>query len=602
MYKRVTGYLSIATFFLAATLLALENAAPPRAGVDVRGLSAAATPLPQQGIGADILVDRTFQDSFRPDSGVESLFKDKNSTGSVSEGSLFGRQTCDSPASPRFCGSFCCGASDQCCWKNCCPLGNSGTCCPSPMTGCCPNTDNCVPVVNKCCNKAAETCGGGSCYPAGSVCCGSGAWACEAGWSCCAYNKCCKPGRKCCNNEGCCDNDTKCCPGICCPNGYECGDSYGQCKRETTSVSTPTSTSTRTSSSSTASPPPQVTIPKIKTPKVSSEPVTSGTCASATVVAVPTSTNLPVLEFFYPGKDIFNDIPMSTCLGIRHQLGYSAQEIVLTYAGDGSDCANQRGRESGCRGCCKNIRKLSGVNAGSRTECDEFPYKSTLEGGASAWTRCVTAWENQLQGYHLNSWYSDVGILTGDQFIVRVLGLDCATVKEDDLQGCEGGSFKRQLASEGYSGTETTMHRTLDGKVNVVVVPFGDLDGGSFLANARMVTGTLNSATIIDGDGQPMASFSYSELSKLYTQGGMSMNWDLSDYVGGIGLIGETSSSNVNLVWNLTTVSGQTTSTLVPIPTQSKSGSPDRRTYLGSVVWLLCFWVLVFSVALFPQT
>lgn len=428
-----------------------------------------------------------------------------------------------------------------------------------------------------------------------------------------------------------------------CPNGYECGDSYGQCKRETTSVSTPTSTSTRTSSSTTASPPPQVTIPKIKTPKVSSEPVTSGTCASATVVAVPTSTNLPVLEFFYPGKDIFNDVsaiplpenelcsrqllnvtvqdsheylprfvPTSVpckisyrCLfhsGIRHQLGYSAQEIVLTYAGDGSDCANQRGRESGCRGCCKNIRKLSGVNAGSRTECDEFPYKSTLEGGASAWTRCVTAWENQLQGYHLNSWYSDVGILPGDQFIVRVLGLDCATVKEDDLQGCEGGSFKRQLASEGYSGTETTMHRTLDGKVNVVVVPFGDLDGGSFLANARMVTGTLNSATIIDGDGQPMASFSYSELSKLYTQGGMSMNWDLSDYVGGIGLIGETSSSNVNLVWNLTTVSGQTTSTLVPIPTQSKSGSSDRRTYLGSLVWLLFFWVLVLSVTLFSET
>ena len=256
--------------------------------------------------------------------------------------------------------------------------------------------------------------------------------------------------------------------------------------------------------------------------------------------------------------------------------------MVLTYAGDGQRCARRRGRESGCRNCCRGVRKPGGgANAGAGTQCDEFPFKSTAEGGRGAWTRCVTGWQNQLQGHYLSSWYADHGLRAGDQFVVRVVGYDCAAARSTDLQSCGGAIVKRQGGDDGHyggddddddddgdddddnydndeewtsstpvgSGTETAVRRTLDNRTDVVVVAFGDLEGGRFRATARMVEGRLARARVLDSDGYEVAV--PGGLDALYSEDGMVLDWRLDGFVGGVGLLGETTSRDVKLVWDL---------------------------------------------------
>lgn len=230
---------------------------------------------------------------------------------------------------------------------------------------------------------------------------------------------------------------------------------------------------------------------------------------------------------------------------------------MLTYAGDGQRCARARGRNSGCRGCCSGVRKPeSSANAGETTECDEFPFKSTVEGGAGAWTRCVTAWQNQLQGHYLGSWYAANGLVAGSRFVVRVVGLDCSTVQPTDLQGCAGsGSGSGTSASSPgtvvASGTETVARPSLDNRTNLVIAPFGDLDAGDFRANLRLALGRLSRLSIIDSDGAEVAP-SPADLEPLNSLSGLSLDLALDEYAGGLGAIGEIDGSGpVNLSWEL---------------------------------------------------
>lgn len=198
--------------------------------------------------------------------------------------------------------------------------------------------------------------------------------------------------------------------------------------------------------------------------------------------------------------------------------------MILTRALDGKKCSKARGRESGCPGCCSGVRKpASSPNAGSATQCDEFPFKSTIEGGAGAWIRCVTAGQNTLQGTYINSWYADHGVGAGDQFIVRVVNLVCATVVSTDLQSCNGATVRpRDVKPEKLgSGVETATHRTLDNRTDVVVAPLGDLDGGGFLATARVVNGRLKNLALLDGDGEEILPLD--SLDTVYSTDGLVM-------------------------------------------------------------------------------
>jgi hypothetical protein len=218
------------------------------------------------------------------------------------------------------------------------------------------------------------------------------------------------------------------------------------------------------------------------------------------------------------------------------------------------------------------VRKpASSPNAGDVTECDEFPFKSTIEGGTGAWIRCVTGWQNRLQGSYINSWYADHGVGAGDQFIVRVVNLDCATVKLTDLQSCNGAIVRPRDAGPETpgSGAETTIHRTLDNRTSVVVASLGDLDSGRFQATARVVSGRLRNLALLDGDGEEIVP--PGNLDTVYSTAGLVMNWELDEYVGGIGLLGETESTSVNLTWELANSTG------------SQTGSKNRGGVLKGV-------------------
>jgi hypothetical protein len=195
------------------------------------------------------------------------------------------------------------------------------------------------------------------------------------------------------------------------------------------------------------------------------------------------------------------------------------------------------------------VRKPSaGPNAGDSTQCDEFPFKSTLEGGEGAWIRCVTNWQNALQGSYINSWYSDNGVGKDDQFIVRVTGLDCSTVKKDALQSCHDVAVQPRDALLA-SGAETKTRPTLDNRTRVVVAPLDDMDAGGFHATARVASGRLKNLALLGGDGEELVPLE--NLDSIYSEAGLVLSWEADDYVGGVALMGEPESTTVNLTWEL---------------------------------------------------
>jgi hypothetical protein len=100
------------------------------------------------------------------------------------------------------------------------------------------------------------------------------------------------------------------------------------------------------------------------------------------------------------------------------------------------------------------VVKDQGPFQGLPTSCDEYPFASTAEGGIGAHLSCVVGWQNSLQGALLGN----SGLTPGQQFVVRVVGVDCTTVQESDLQSCGGVSKRKRQATEngfpssGYEG------------------------------------------------------------------------------------------------------------------------------------------------------
>lgn len=236
--------------------------------------------------------------------------------------------------------------------------------------------------------------------------------------------------------------------------------------------------------------------------------------------------------------------------------------MVLTYAEDG--CSKTRGQASGCPGYCKDVLKPPGTsNAGQETQCDEFPFKSTAEGGEGAWKRCVVDWQNSLQGHLLRKFYDSLE--PGDRFVVMVSGIDCETVTSDQLPTGSQGDDEPLETSQGHggqndmllnSGSEVEVRGTRSGLSELLVVPLGDLDRGNYEATAWMAEGRLIDAWFIDSDGELVADLSRNQRD-LYVQTGMKMRWVVDEYLGGVALIGrvDSESSNLNLTWEFVELS-----------------------------------------------
>ena len=91
--------------------------------------------------------------------------------------------------------------------------------------------------------------------------------------------------------------------------------------------------------------------------------------------------------------------------------------------------------------------KDSGPFTGSPTQCDEYPFASTAEGGPGAHKSCVVAFEDRLQGGKLGRFMKK--LTYGQLFIVRIVGINCTDVQESDLQGCVNGGSKLKRQDNG---------------------------------------------------------------------------------------------------------------------------------------------------------
>ncbi|KAH6617456.1 hypothetical protein F5144DRAFT_596461 [Chaetomium tenue] len=260
--------------------------------------------------------------------------------------------------------------------ETCC--GN-GYVCPStkPVCSgglCCPkDTTLCLNDPTICKELDEQCCGGGSLCPVWASCCGTGA--------CCdpsnpEISQCCKGSSA--DKDTCCGEYEVCCDGWCCPESSTCSSTPGYC-------------------------------------------------------------NVPVLEFGYVPNNIISDLVENTCLGIRRQIALGRPETtpnqqILTYYGPGSpnrelsDCRSSRG-------CCTGRTVPAGEpGAGDKATCDEYPFNSAIEGGADAHVACVDEHANSGGGDLIGQMVS--GKHRGFKYALRVTGIDCTTVQESDVHGC----------------------------------------------------------------------------------------------------------------------------------------------------------------------
>jgi hypothetical protein len=94
------------------------------------------------------------------------------------------------------------------------------------------------------------------------------------------------------------------------------------------------------------------------------------------------------------------------------QAQVQGQPSILTYIGAENDSLNTNNRNAACR-LLPSPRPVG-------QQCDEYPFASTYEGGATASAVLVPAGENQSQGGSLSNFYVTNNLQNGSRFQVMV--------------------------------------------------------------------------------------------------------------------------------------------------------------------------------------
>lgn len=236
------------------------------------------------------------------------------------------------------------------------------------------------------------------------------------------------------------------------------------------------------------------------------------------------------------------------CLGMQAR-GVQGNQDILTFAGSKDPCYKDRRREASCTGCCSGIVKDSGPFQGLPTSCDEYPFASTVEGGQNAHRSCVVAFQNSLQGGRLSAFYSNLQY--GQQFVVRVVGISCASVRESDLQGCGGANRKRQDQDLNFddgllSGTEDQVRAIGDNSTQATVISFGDLRTGEYVSRLRLLAGQADRAVILSNSGNELVSgVSMADLAGTGTS--LDFELDSDEFESGVGALVYTSERSINV-------------------------------------------------------
>jgi hypothetical protein len=122
--------------------------------------------------------------------------------------------------------------------------------------------------------------------------------------------------------------------------------------------------------------------------------------------------------------------------------------------------------------------KSSGPNTGWPLSCDEYPFASTAEGGkSSTHVGCIVAFQNGAQGDYLKQFINDYNLKPGDKFEVQIAGIDCDTVKDDQIPGCN--TFGKRDPQSASLGVFYDAGASLYPDANFLVISMGDMDAGA---------------------------------------------------------------------------------------------------------------------------
>jgi len=261
-------------------------------------------------------------------------------------------------------------------------------------------------------------------------------------------------------------------------------------------------------------------------------------------------TLVPVLLLPYTPL-VLDQTVKNMCLWLRNQGGPSANEATLTY----SVVRNDGGK---CKGCCTGVTVPAGQPyAGEKTSCDEAPFARTYEAlNSGATLACVDRYENGFQGFWFGSWlvYTRAtipGFGNGSKFIVRVTGINCATVNPSDLLGCGGTPLSAaptpRLLLKRDNGTETQVipASVANSTSNLVIAPLGDLDVGIYSMAAR-IEGPVTNVMLWDNMGDPVGNVTTDDVTS-----GSTFQFNISTYAIGVSLLIETNQTTANVTWNV---------------------------------------------------
>jgi hypothetical protein len=172
-----------------------------------------------------------------------------------------------------------------------------------------------------------------------------------------------------------------------------------------------------------------------------------------------------------------DDLVENMCLGLRKRAA-PVNEEILHYAGPRS----KNRKKTLCRNgdCCTGQTKASGPNKGYKLTCDEYPFNSAVEGGAGAHVGCIVDFQNGVQGGYLGPFYKDYHMKRNSPFLVRITGIDCDTVHEDDIPKCN--KFGRRMFADKRESIDLSKGVFLPADAgnskNRLIIPLGDVAAG----------------------------------------------------------------------------------------------------------------------------
>ncbi|KAF2492169.1 hypothetical protein BU16DRAFT_105505 [Lophium mytilinum] len=334
----------------------------------------------------------------------------------------------------------------------------------------------------------------------------------------------------------------------------------------TRTISSPGATSTKVSSSDESTTTSSALTTSPKRPKTS---------RSSTASAMPTILfpYIPVLT---------DDLVANMCLGLRARAAPVNQE-VLHYAGPKSGNRKQTRCKDGK--CCEGQTKADGPNKGYKLSCDEYPFSSAQEGGKQqngqrAHVGCITDFQNGAQGSYLGPFYEAYKMKKGDPFLVKITGIDCDTVHEDDIPGCT--RFRKR--QEDLAHSQGVFYPPDDpSKTGKLIIGLGDVIAGTYHMSVSFPPNSvILNVHIIDNQGETFSVTSAPSSGSTYI-----LSFTLSEVGYGVSLVTETTNAilkedsykvefgPVNFNISTTTFGGKDASSKAA----STHSSPQSETY-----------------------